>query len=50
MNAFMNLDIGDYFPAADTNKGVSGNFFVQSFEFDYDPGGVVNFSVGVRHG
>ncbi len=48
MMAFLNLDIGDMFPARDTNKGIDANFFIQDFKFTIDPGGLINYSLGVR--
>jgi hypothetical protein len=48
MLAFMTLDIGDMFPATDTNKGVDGYYFIQNMSFTVDPGGIIFFSLGTR--
>jgi len=48
MMAFLNLDIGDYFPATDTNKGIDGKYYVQNFGFTVDPGGFINYRIGVK--
>lgn len=48
MSAFMNVDIGDLFPVVDANRGIDNTYFVQDMRFDIFPGGIVDFSLGVK--
>jgi hypothetical protein len=48
MQAFLNCDVGDMVHVEETRTGINGNFYIQNVSYEIQPGGIINFTWGLK--
>jgi hypothetical protein len=48
MQAFLNCDVGDLIHVDETRTGINGDFYIQNVSYDIQPGGIINFTWGLK--
>ena len=48
MQAFLNCDVGDLVHVEETRTGIDGDFYIQNVSYDIQPGGIINFTWGLK--
>jgi hypothetical protein len=48
MQSFLNCDVGDMVHVEETRTGINGNFYIQNVSYEIQPGGIINFTWGLK--